>query len=245
MLMRRGLTLDVKAVDSEGKIYNIEIENSPQRATPFRARYHSALIDVNTLKSGQQVTELPETYVVFITRTDYFKAGLSHYTVERTITNLNNRAFGDFAHIVYGNGEYRGDDDYGRLMSDLHATDPSEMYFPILADTINSTKQTEKGVRTMGSVLEECYERGREEARKELEQVYQKERAEARKELEQAYQKDLAEARKEAAESRFYGLSNLVAYAKMTVDQAMFMMGIPLSEKSKYEARLKQEGVLA
>ena len=81
----------------------------------------------------------------------------------------------------------------------------------------------------MGSVLEECYERGREEARKSWE----------------GERKVWEGKEKEWAETRFYGLSNLVAYAKMTVDQAMFMMGIPLSEKSKYEARLKQEGVLA
>lgn len=41
---------------------------------PERARYHSGLMDMNTLMEGQAFEELPESYVIFITRSDVLKA---------------------------------------------------------------------------------------------------------------------------------------------------------------------------
>lgn len=67
-LQGRSAILDCVARDSEGKQFDVEIQQDNEGASPKRARYHSGLMDMNTLNPGQDFDELPESYVIFITR---------------------------------------------------------------------------------------------------------------------------------------------------------------------------------
>ena len=70
---KRSIYLDVYAEDSEGTRYNIEIQQSNDGAYFRLARFHMGTIDVHSLKAGQDFKELPECYVIFITREDVLK----------------------------------------------------------------------------------------------------------------------------------------------------------------------------
>ena len=72
----RSVTLDIYAVDSDNKRYNIEIQKADIGAGAKRARYHSSLIDASLLKKGNDTEKLPETFIIFITEHDVFKKGL-------------------------------------------------------------------------------------------------------------------------------------------------------------------------
>ena len=69
-LQGRSAVLDCVVRDSEGKQMDVEIQQDNEGASPKRARYHSGLMDMNTLNPGQNFDELPESYVIFITRED-------------------------------------------------------------------------------------------------------------------------------------------------------------------------------
>ena len=71
----RSVYLDVFAVDSEGTLYNIEIQQENEGADPRRPRFHGAMLDTHALKAGQDFRELPERYVIFITRNDVLGVG--------------------------------------------------------------------------------------------------------------------------------------------------------------------------
>lgn len=71
----RSICLDAYATDSTGKKYDIEIQRSDNGADPHRARYHSSVMDVENLDKDQDYRELPDSYVIFITEKDYYKAG--------------------------------------------------------------------------------------------------------------------------------------------------------------------------
>ncbi|MCR4818712.1 MAG: PD-(D/E)XK nuclease family transposase [Fretibacterium sp.] len=71
----RFVYLDVYAVDSEGTIYNIEIQQEDEGADLRRPRFHGAMLDTHALKAGQDFKELPERYVIVITRNDVFGVG--------------------------------------------------------------------------------------------------------------------------------------------------------------------------
>lgn len=159
-LYGHSVRLDVEATDSLGDKIDIEVQRAKQGAKPKRARYHSALLDTHSLRARQTYDRLPTTYVVFITEEDYWKAGLPVYRVDRTLTNLGNRDFGDCAHIVYVNGEYQGDSPIGRLMADFRTSDPSRMNFPELAARVNALKNSEDEVRKMCRAMEITYEEG-------------------------------------------------------------------------------------
>ena len=60
-LQGRGVRFDVFARDSKGREYDIEIQRANDGAEPKRARYNSALMDANALKSGEDVDKLRDT----------------------------------------------------------------------------------------------------------------------------------------------------------------------------------------
>ena len=78
----RSVRLDIYAVDDKGRKYNIEFQRDDSGAVPERPRFNSSMIDVTSLKKGEDFTELPEVYVIFITEHDVLGAGLPLYTIE-------------------------------------------------------------------------------------------------------------------------------------------------------------------
>ena len=153
-LRGRSVRLDITAHDAAGKIYNIEVQRKDTGALPKRARYNSAMLDANVTRPGDELENLPETYVIFITENDYFQESLPLYHVERTILELS-KPFQDEAHIIYVNGQYRGADPIGSVMHDFFCADPKDMNNEILADEVAKYKDTDKGVNSMCRIMEE------------------------------------------------------------------------------------------
>lgn len=170
----RSICLDAYATDSAGKKYDIEVQRADNGADPHRARYHSSVMDVENLDEKQDYKELPDTYVIFITENDYYKAGEPVYTIQNMNLTLN-RPFNDGAHILYVNGEYRDDSEIGRLMHDFNCTSADEMNFELLAERTRYLKENPKGVSEMCKVMEdlrdESYAEGHAEGREEQAQM--------------------------------------------------------------------------
>lgn len=165
---KRSIKLDIRAVDTEGRVMDIEIQRSEQGAGVRRARFHSSMIDRTLLDKGDDFEDLVDTYVIFITEKDKFGAGLPLYHVERTIPELNHMAFGDGAHIIYVNGEFRDlENPIGRLMHDMNCTDADEILNPLLAEEVRYLKETEGGRVQMCRAFEEiAFEAAKEAAEK-------------------------------------------------------------------------------
>ena len=161
----RSAVMDCVARDSEGKQFDVEIQQDNEGASPKRARYHSGLMDMNTLNPGQDFDELPESYVIFITRDDTLGYGLPIYHIDRQIKELN-EAFQDEAHIIYVNSKKQDDTQLGRLMHDLHCKKADEMHSPILAKRVYELKETQKGVELMCHEMEKIYSEGMESGEK-------------------------------------------------------------------------------
>ena len=155
-LQGRSAILDCVSRDSEGRQMNVEIQQENEGAYPKRARYHSGLMDMNILNPGQDFNELPESYVIFITRDDALGYGLPIYHIDRTIKEVREN-FMDEAHIIYVNAKRQDDTELGRLMHDLHCKNAGDMYSSILADRVYELKETQKGVEFMCHEMEQIY----------------------------------------------------------------------------------------
>ena len=164
-LQGRSAVMDCVARDSTGKQFDVEIQQDNEGASPKRARYHSGLMDMNTLNPGQDFEKLPESYVIFITRDDILGYGLPIYHIDRQIKELN-EAFQDEAHIIYVNSRKQDDTELGRLMHDLHCKKADEMHSPILAKRMYELKETQKGVELMCHEMEKIYSEGMESGEK-------------------------------------------------------------------------------
>lgn len=164
----RSITLDIQAEDADGKLVDIEIQRSDKGAGVRRARYHSSMIDRTLLSKGEDFEDLVDTYVIFITENDKFGKGIPLYHVERKITEMDDELFGDGAHILYVNGEYRDmEHPVGSLMHDFNCKDAKDMVNPLLAEEVRYLKETEGGQKQMCRLLEEMREEAAAEARAE------------------------------------------------------------------------------
>ena len=165
-LQGRGVRFDVFARDSKGREYDIEIQRADKGAEPKRARYNSALMDANALKSGENFGKLRDTYVIFITENDVMGDSQDLYVYER-VEKKSSKILGDGTHIIYVNGATRSATEIGRLVHDLLCRDASEMYFDILKRQVNKFKNSDEGRRAMCKAVEEFAERRAAEAKAE------------------------------------------------------------------------------
>lgn len=208
----RSVCLDAYGEDSAGTKYDLEIERSDRRADPRRARYHSSVMDVENLDARQDFCELPDTYTIFITEKDFYGRGAPVYVIERM--NLTaGEPFSDGEHILYVNGEYRGDSEIGRLMHDFCCTEAKDMNFRLMAERTEYLKENQKGVSEMCRVIEDlCIQEralAKEEGRQEgLQEGWQEGREENR-----------VEVAREMLRDRVLSIERIAKYVKLSLDE--------------------------
>ncbi|MCX4378858.1 MAG: PD-(D/E)XK nuclease family transposase [Lachnospiraceae bacterium] len=139
----RSVCLDAYGTDSDRKKYDLEIQRADKGDEPHRARYHSSVLDIENLHSGQEFKELPDTYTIFITEEDFFGIGKPVYPIERMNLAAGN-FFEDGEHILYVNVEYKGESDIGRLMHDFNCTRADDMNFELMAERTQYLKENPK-----------------------------------------------------------------------------------------------------
>ena len=206
----RSICLDAYGTDSTGKKYDLEIQREDRGACPQRARYHASVLDVENLDAGQDFMELPETYIIFITEKDFYKKGEPVYPIER-MNLVTGKSFEDGEHILYVNGQYRGDSDIGKLMHDFNCTKADEMHFKVLAERTKYLKENPEGVSEMCKVMEEM----RDES------------------LKQGIKQGIEEGMKESA-------LRMIAAGKYALEEIVNISGLSPEEVNQLKAQIKQ-----
>ena len=224
-LYGRSATLDCVVRDAAGKLYDVEIQQEDEGAQPVRARYYSALMDMNTLNPGEQFDRLPETYVIFITQGDIPGGGLPIYHINRTIAETG-KSFGDKSHIIYVTASLQEETELGRLMHDFHCRNAADMYSPVLAGKLRELKESPEGVSVMCRELLQLREEGRAEGRAEG-------HAEGRAEgLEEGLEKGL----EKGEYSKAVAIAGNLLRAGMDHAQVAEYTGLPLEEVDRLSA---------
>lgn len=159
-LQGRSVRLDIFAQDSNGLLYNIEIQRDDKGAGARRARYNSSLLDANITEPGENSDQLPETYVIFITEHDVLAGGLPIYHIDRCIAETG-VCFDDGAHIIYVNAQIKSETALGRLMHDFSCTNASDMHYAALASRVRYFKEDEEGVTSMCKMMEDLWNEGK------------------------------------------------------------------------------------
>ena len=165
-LQGRGVRFDVFARDSKGREYDIEIQRADHGAEPKRARYNSALMDANALKSGEDFGKLHDTYVIFITENDVIGGDKDAYSYSRREDGTG-EFLGDGTHIIYVNGATRSTSDIGKLVHDFQCRDVAEMHFDVLKKQVGEFKNSEEGRRVMCKAMERIAQRNKAEGKRE------------------------------------------------------------------------------
>ena len=158
-LQGRSAVLDCVIRDTRGKLFDLEIQQESEGASPRRTRYHSGLLDMNTLEAGQDFEELPESCVIFITRDDALGYDLPICHIQKQVCEKD-AAFDDGAYVIYVNSRVQDDTELGRLMHDMHCSHADEMYSEILAARMRELKETQEGVDAMCREMDALYQEG-------------------------------------------------------------------------------------
>ena len=212
-LQGRSVILDCVALDETGKQFDIEVQQENEGATPKRARYHSGLMDMNILKPGQKFDDLPQTYVIFITKKDILGYGMPIYHIKRVIAEVQ-ADFNDESYIIYVNSKKHEDTELGKLMHDFHCKNADNMNSEILAKKVRELKETQKGVDYMCRELEELYNNGIEIGI------------------------EIGENRGENL-ANLKSIKNVMSNLQKTAEEAMDILGINEAERSGYLDKLK------
>lgn len=78
----RGIRMDVY-VESDDRVYDIEMQVRAELALGRRFRYYQSAIDSGLLRKSQDYGQLSESYIVFLCLADPFGGSLPVYTFER------------------------------------------------------------------------------------------------------------------------------------------------------------------
>ena len=140
-----SIILDCLGVDSNGVLYDIEVQTVNNDDLEKRARYISSMIDVKyALEKNQAYGNLKQSIVIFLMEKDIFGLGKQLYEFIRKEKEIN-LPLKDGNNIIYVNAENKGREDLNNLMQSLISYDLSEMKDEVIKECAMYYKTTQKG----------------------------------------------------------------------------------------------------
>ncbi len=149
-----SVVYDALAVDSTGRLFNVEIQKDPRGASIKRARFNASSLDMQALNKGEDHDLIRDTYVIMITTKDYWKCGHDCVTFKLYSEELG-RCVEDGRHIVYINGAATGDSFLASVMRDMRCADVSKMRYNEIAERTRALKNTEVEVDMIAMTYDE------------------------------------------------------------------------------------------
>ena len=143
-----SVVLDALAEDSQHRVYNMELQVSDRDDHQKRMRYYQANIDISYLDKGKSYEELPEVYLIYMTKFDLFKMGRTKYTIRRIIDETNTLVDNGI-HELYINAANHDGTAVAELMQFFTETGTRKQQFPELSNRIQYLKEEKKGVTHM------------------------------------------------------------------------------------------------
>ena len=150
------------AEDSNGKIYNIEIQKRSTLDHGRRTRFYHSMIDSEFLQKGKDYDELPDVHIIYISETDLWRAGRTTYSVKKFFEGTDT-VYEDGVTILYVNTAIDDGTETARMMKYFKEADPDDASQGHLSKRVHFLKCEEGGHDTMCEVMEQFIELGREE----------------------------------------------------------------------------------
>lgn len=179
--LKRYVKLDVWAWDTEGAVYDAEVQSKNTHNLPKRSRLYQALIDVKLLPPGEvDFNQLNKVYVILITPFDLFGYGLYKYTFEEQCREVPGLCLKDDAIRIFYNTHGINDDEINPELVELlhyieHTTEEvsrncKSERIKEMQKHIEAIKSSEEiGVKYMQAWEEKIYDRneGKQEGKAE------------------------------------------------------------------------------
>ena len=156
-LVGRSVTLDFLAEDSNGNVFNIEVQNANEKNYfgPKRSRYHQAVIDASLAPKGIDFDKLPELYVIFITPFNPLKKYGRNKIAYYKTSYLDGIEWDNEVHEIYLNTEVKDDSTLSDMLQYFKTADPDDDRFGPLSRSVRKYKCIDEEVNNMCRAVEE------------------------------------------------------------------------------------------
>lgn len=153
---KHSIVYDILVRDENGVLYDVEINTDDGGDHEKRVRYYISSIDQYFLNKGAEYKELPELYLLYITKKDPFKLNKNHYEVVQSIKGTRTK-YNNGVHIHYFNLEAKDpkNPELTELLEYFEHSDLNDMRFGALSKAVNFHKDIKKGGKKMCKVIED------------------------------------------------------------------------------------------
>lgn len=253
--LRRKITLDIYAQDTEGNVFNVELQRQREGATPERARlnrsaivtmlYSQKQLEAQSTNEKKKARDYPKSkiYVIFLCEEDPERQGKLVY--EYPFNHGNGALDCD----IFLNCSYRGNAEespQAMLAHDLLNPYSEEMLLPWMAGRMNWLNETEEGKDFVEDVFQKRIDQIRAEDRKkaqaEKRAAVAEERKKARAEKQAALaekQAELDEERKKAQTNQIELAKTLLRNGKLALKEIASYLNLPLKIVKSLQAELQ------
>ena len=180
----KGVRLDVYAKDEHQSHYNVEMQVERKAALGKRSRYYQNQMDMELLLSGEDYSEIPNTYVIFICDFDPFGEEKYRYVFEMQCKESKHTNLEDGRTILFLNTHGKNESEVPKelvtflkyVKADLAGSEEAfdDSYVEQLQNFIRKIKgsrEMEERFMIFEEMLKEEREEGREEGRSVLKET--------------------------------------------------------------------------
>ena len=165
-LVSKDAVLDILAEDTQGRVYNLEIQRKTTLDHARRTRRYNAMVDAEYLEKGKEYNEMPEVYVIYISETDIWKTQMTESPVEKYLKGQMTE-YDDGQHTIYINAAINDGSPKAALMQYFKTCDPDDMSQGALSRRVRYLKREKGGIEEMCEYSERIFNGGREEGLRE------------------------------------------------------------------------------
>jgi len=161
-----SVALDVLAEDSEGQIFNIEVQRADTVDHARRIRLYSSMIDSELLQKGAAFGKLPTLVMIYISETNIWKLNGAMSRVTK-VWEDNGTPFDDGLEIIGVNAAVDDGSQVAALMSYFKTANPADESQGELSQRVKYLKTNQGGIQMFIDKMDINYLEGREEGREE------------------------------------------------------------------------------
>ena len=158
--------LDAKCISGDGRHINIEVQKENDDDHLKRVRYNASILTTNITDPGTKFEDIPDVYIIFISKFDIFKGGFPVYHVDKVVRETG-EIIDDGLTEIYVTTVKKEDSKVSKLMElfikdDAYNTDD----FPITSEIKARFKISEGGIKEMNEMLEKIIREEKEKSEK-------------------------------------------------------------------------------
>lgn len=161
-----SVILDALCELDDGSHANIEVQKSDDDNHQKRVRFNQSNMDTLFTEKGIKYEELPDVYMVFISKFDMFGRGRTIYHIDRVIRETD-EIVENGVHEVYVNTAVNDGTEIAELMQFFKKSSGMNKKFEKLCDRVDYFKQEKEGVKIMATLFEQYVAEERAEERAE------------------------------------------------------------------------------